>query len=768
MIRVMRTRDRVLVIALTAYLGFALACGGGTGEDNNDGNNPTTNNATSNNMTANNMTTPPAGSTLTGSYSEGLELVAEGEGPHYTVSGTLSIDGGDLVIEAGTIIEFEENSRLIISENSSISADGAAEAPIILRGTTQSAGHWFGVRVDSTSQKNNLNYVTIAHAGGDNLETFSEPANLLIQNATMKVTNSTFTDSDGFGIAHREGSDFDAFENNTFENNNSGAVATTVNNLGELDGGSTYNGVVWVEDGETSEDATWPAIDSNYEFASNISVESGVITLEPGVQISVTDSKRITFGVDSTIIANGTMEAPIRFYGKNEEAGYWLGIRIDSKSTENSFDYVTVEHGGNDNLETFSEPANVLLYEGRLKIKNSTFANSEGFGLTSSEGSNFSEFSNNAFNDNASGALYLNANNLGELDNASTYNDPVHVEDGEVTEDATWPAIDSNYAFIENVSVESAEITIEAGADFEISDSKRITFDVDSAIIADGTMEAPIRFYGKAPEVGYWTGMRIDSKNGSNLFNYVSVEHAGGDKLETFSEPANVLVHSGRLKVNNSTFASSGGYGIADSNETDFTEFNTNLFENNNSGAMHISASNIGELDNASTYNAAVVVSQSDAVTNDQTWPAIDSHIEFEASANFEAGTQTLEPGLEVRFASGQRLNFREDAVFVAEGTSEDPIVIRGTTEAPGFWAGLAFFTKSTESRLSYVTISHAGSTKLATFVEEAAISLVDANLRAGNVTVTETTGFGIFVDDSSVLTDEGGNNWGTNGVGVP
>ena len=183
---------------------------------------------------------------------------------------------------------------------------------------------------------------------------------------------------------------------------------------------------------------------------------------------------------------------------------------------------------------------------------------------------------------------------------------------------------------------------------------------------------------------------------------------------------------------------------------------------------MHISASNIGELDNASTYNAAVVVSQSDAVTNDQTWPAIDSHIEFEASANFEAGTQTLEPGLEVRFASGQRLNFREDAVFVAEGTSEDPIVIRGTTEAPGFWAGLAFFTKSTESRLSYVTISHAGSTKLATFVEEAAISLVDANLRAGNVTVTETTGFGIFVDDSSVLTDEGGNNWGTNGVGVP
>lgn len=772
MIRALRTRDRILVIALTAYMGFALACGGGSGEDNNEDNNPTTNNSTTNNATANNVTanstTPPAGSTLTGSYAEGLELKADGEGPHYTVSGTLTIEGGDLTIEAGTIIEFEENSKLVISDNGSIAADGTAEAPIILRGTTATAGHWYGVRVDSTSQKNNFNYVTIAHAGGTKLDTFAEPANLLVYEGSIKVTNSTFTDSDGFGVAHSENSDFDTFENNTFENNDSGAVAITVNNLGELDNGSTYNGIVWVEDGNTSEDATWPAIDSGYEFAENISIESGVITLEPGVTIAVTDSKRITFSPDSTLIANGTEAAPIRIHGKTEEEGYWYGMRIDSKNTENSFDYVTVEHGGGDKLDTFAVPANVLVYEGRIRVNNSTFANSKGFGLTSTEGSNFSEFSNNTFNDNASGSLHLTANNLGEIDNASSYNAPVHVEDGDVTEDATWPAIDSNYAFVDNISIESAAITIEAGANFEVSDSKRITFAVDASIIADGTEEAPIRFYGKAAEAAYWYGMRIDSKSGDNLFNHVSIEHGGGDKLDTFAAPANLLIYTGRLKINNSTFSSSGGFGIADTTETDFTEFNNNTFENNMTGAMHISAGNIGELDNASTYNAVVVVDGSDTVSHDQTWPAIDSHFEFESNVSFDAGTQTLEAGVELRFASDKRMNFSEDAVFIAEGTSENPIVIRGTTAAPGFWMGIAFFTKSTETRLSHVNIAHTGSAKLDTFVEEAAIALIGGNLRAGNVTVSENTGYGLFYDDDSTYTDEGDNDWGgVEGIGM-
>ena len=143
MIRILRTRDRVLVIALTAYLGFALACGGGA--DNNDDNNPTsnnamTNNSTVNNMTSNNMTTPPVGSSLSGGYPDGLMLSAEGDAPHYTVTGTVTIEGGDLIIEAGTVIEFEENTRLVISDNSKIIAKGTADAPIILRGTTQTAG----------------------------------------------------------------------------------------------------------------------------------------------------------------------------------------------------------------------------------------------------------------------------------------------------------------------------------------------------------------------------------------------------------------------------------------------------------------------------------------------------------------------------------------------------------------------------------------------------------------------------------------------------
>lgn len=42
----------------------------------------------------------------------------------------------------------------------------------------------------------------------------------------------------------------------------------------------------------------------------------------------------------------GTEEKPVLFTGSNQEAGFWQGIEISSKSSLNSFDNVIVEYAG--------------------------------------------------------------------------------------------------------------------------------------------------------------------------------------------------------------------------------------------------------------------------------------------------------------------------------------------------------------------------------------------------------------------------------------
>ena len=771
MMRSLRHRDQLLIVALTAYMGIALACGGGS--DNNEDNNPSPgNNSTQNNNNStqnNNNNTPMAGSTLEGTYAEGLELSAEGDAPHYIARGDVTVSGGDLVIAAGTVIEFEEGASLHIASDAKIIAKGTSAAGIVLRGSAPNAGHWKGVLIDSASQSNVFEYVTVQHAGSAKLATFIQgSAALVLQDGKLKLSNSTISDSKGYGAYQTEAADFGAFTQNTFESNSEGALRTTLNNLAELDGASSYGGAVVVVDGEVTEDGSWPAIDTHYLISNDASVESASITIEAGANFKFKEGAELEFKADSSVSARGTSAAPITFTGLTQESGFWKGIRIDSKSSSNAFDYVSVKHTGSGKLDTFSKEAGLLLAGGRLALTNSTISDSKGYGIELFEASDFLSFSSNTFASNDKGALYMSANNLGEIDGDSTYESPVIVFDGEVTEDATWPAIDSHVEFSERITIEGGTITLEKGSTYVFGDDTDIAFMADSTVIADGEADAKIHLRGKTQEAGFWRGVRIDSRSAENLFDHVIIEHTGSSKLDTFSDFGSLLLTDGRLAVTQSSFLNSSGYGLLQFESSELIEFSNNTFDLNASGAVLTQAAHIGEYDEASTYTGPIVVGRSEDVTTDQRWPNIDSFIRIASSLTFKAGVQTVSAGAELRFATDTQLSFEDDAVFVAVGTSADPIVFRGSTAAPGFWAGLFFGTRSVDSRISHATISHTGSKKVGTFVEVAAIALDDATLRLGNTTFTDLTGLAVFVKDDSTLVDEGSNSYGPGGIRLP
>jgi len=139
---------------------------------------------------------------------------------------------GDLTIQPGVTLVFENNSGLRI--NGSLSAIGTSEEHILMTGKTKAAGAWKGLYFyNTTSPLNELDYVDIEFGG--QTEFGVEEANLNLRGfltsslVTLEITNSSFTNSAGYGIAKTSGVSLSPanFETiNTFSDNANGNVFT--------------------------------------------------------------------------------------------------------------------------------------------------------------------------------------------------------------------------------------------------------------------------------------------------------------------------------------------------------------------------------------------------------------------------------------------------------------------------------------------------------------------------------------------------------------
>ncbi len=150
----------------------------------------------------------------------------------YYIKDNITFDHA-MTIEAGSLLRFGENVRLIIrgggSNNGSLSAKGTASDMIHFlpeREEVQQA-YWDGIYFNASNAINNdFDYVEVAFAGRNSMAGSSAPAaNILVGGSTslescLTLTNSLIRNSGGYGIATR-GSNRHTIEqqNNTFQGN---------------------------------------------------------------------------------------------------------------------------------------------------------------------------------------------------------------------------------------------------------------------------------------------------------------------------------------------------------------------------------------------------------------------------------------------------------------------------------------------------------------------------------------------------------------------
>ena len=139
-----------------------------------------------------------------------------------------------ITIEAGTILEFETGAGFVlgspgvdcIPRTGSITAQGTANQPIIFRGATSGQGTWLGIGINSNSSANLFSYCQVSGGGASQMYNAGGQGNFVVHcEGSVRIENSTISDSGGWGIDFVQDENTLSQSNNTFSNNAFGNIA---------------------------------------------------------------------------------------------------------------------------------------------------------------------------------------------------------------------------------------------------------------------------------------------------------------------------------------------------------------------------------------------------------------------------------------------------------------------------------------------------------------------------------------------------------------
>ncbi len=255
-----------------------------------------------------------------------------------------------------------------------------------------------------------------------------------------------------------------------------------------------------------------------------------------------------------------------------------------------------------------------------------------------------------------------------------------------------------------------APITVQPGVTILAGREAALYLADGGSLSAVGTAEKPVVFRGKEHAPGFWSGLDFHSNSPRNRLSYVTVEDAGSG---TPSNSGAVMVNvGGRLAIDHTTIRNAKGSGLFASQNATISEFSANHFEQDEV-PLSLKAGDLGVLDTATTFaqnkNNWVLAHSSDSTVEEPaTWRALAVPYHFDCTPSLKAAV-TVEPGARLEFRQGYGINVEEGGSLTAEGSANKPVIFTGQEEAPGFWDGITFMSRSPHNVIRNAVITYAG-----------------------------------------------------------
>ncbi|MEZ0606950.1 PKD domain-containing protein [Fibrella sp. WM1] len=298
------------------------------------------------------------------------------------------------------------------------------------------------------------------------------------------------------------------------------------------------------------------------------------LTINPGVVIAFERDVRMNVNDGGgLLIAKGTAQQRIKLVGVQKTKGYWVGIALYSGSNANSLEYVDVMHAGSRPLYSTTKAA---LYmsggsKAQIALKNTQFAQNDGYGVYVYEGGILREFQENAFSGQTEAGILLDAANVAKLDYASTFKgnngrDVVEITPSAITgaQEVVWPgfADKAAYRLTGDLSV-NAGFKLNPGVTLEMNRDATILVNTSGYLSAKGTDTEKVIFTGANRTAGYWRGIICYSANNKNALDNAEVSHAGSIAIVS-GKKANVAIYGTRaaMSITKTRISNSGGYGV--------------------------------------------------------------------------------------------------------------------------------------------------------------------------------------------------------------
>ncbi len=323
------------------------------------------------------------------------------------------------------------------------------------------------------------------------------------------------------------------------------------------------------------------------------------------------------------------------------------------------------------------------------------------------------------------------------------------------------------------VDVVGGTFKIDTAVTIQFTSGGSLTIWNDAYIQAIGMENKPIIFEGTSNTKGSWGYVQIASPDNRNEMKYCVLRNGGNDTFATgaaeFTYETNpILFVDGRLSLDHCTIENSeqdgaffaGSSVIRGLSNTSFignSRFPISLYggnmENTSFGTCTFSGNGNNYIGLFSKTSNAVV--EENAVFNKASVPYYPI-----TEMNFEENL-TINAGVTFVMKSASLMSKGGNGFIKINGTSAEPVTIRGESNSAGFWRGLLVNTDNTENKFFYLNISNGGNSPTAFTDVKANISVGSvrkARLEINNVTSTLFDGCAIAVSiaDGTLINNTG------------
>lgn len=300
------------------------------------------------------------------------------------------------------------------------------------------------------------------------------------------------------------------------------------------------------------------------------------------------------------------------------------------------------------------------------------------------------------------------------------------------------------------VEITGGVLDIDPDVTIEFKPKSALYVRENATINASGSTDKPITMRGQGSGVT-WYGITIWSdKNTSKLAN-VSISGAGvgvtfSNVLAGFTKDVKAAVSIwGRADINGLKIVGSDGVGIAADDDAKISLTGLNISSCKDQPVL-IYAGIVGSnfmvdnsvfTGNGSQYIGLYSMSSNAEVDGSVNIPKAPIPYLATTDLNFNGQTD-IAAGVTIHFENDGLMGVNSTGFMRINGTSAQPVVIRGKTQTRGFWKGIMVNSNDPKNVFNYLNVADGGSSRLGLMPEKANIAVADA--RKAMLTINNCT----------------------------